>query len=123
MSRFEATPTLEESMLVIHLSGTLDRDAEPALTEAYGAADENGCRTVALSFDDVDFINSTGIALIIALLAQARSDARAVVAWGLTDHYREVFEITRLSDFVEIFANEQAARAACDTSPTGSGND
>ena len=47
----------------------------------------------------------------MSLLAKARRDGRPVVAWGLTDHYREIFEITRLADFLEVVADEQAARA------------
>ncbi len=68
-------------------------------------------RTVALDFTNVEYINSTGIALLVSLLAKARRDGRPVVAWGLTDHYREIFEITRLADFLEVVADEQSARA------------
>ena len=48
----------------------------------------------------------------MSLLAKARRDSRPVVAWGLTDHYREIFEITRLADFLEVVTDEHAARAA-----------
>ena len=50
-----------------------------------------------------DYINSTGIALIVSVLAQARAQRRKVVASGLSEHYREIFDITRLSDFIELF--------------------
>ena len=36
-------------------------------------------------FTQVDYINSTGIALIVRLLAEARRDHRAVIAEGLSD--------------------------------------
>ena len=45
----------------------------------------------------------------MGLLAQARRDRVAVAACGLTDHYREIFEITRLSDFMQIFPDEESA--------------
>jgi hypothetical protein len=35
-----------------------------------------------------------------------------VVAYGLSDHYQEIFEITRLSDFIAIFSDERAALAS-----------
>ena len=60
----------------------------------------------------VEYINSTGIALLVSLLGKARRDGRPVTAWGLTDHYREIFEITRLADFMEVVTDEHAARAA-----------
>jgi anti-anti-sigma factor len=52
----------------------------------------------------VDYINSTGIALIVGLLGKARAAEVPVAASGLSDHYREIFEITRLSDFITIEA-------------------
>ncbi len=55
-----------------------------------------------LDFANVDYINSTGIALIVRLLAEARRDHREVIAVGLSDHYREIFRITRLSDYLVI---------------------
>ena len=57
------------------------------------------------------YINSTGIALIVGLLGRARADGVAVRACGLSDHYREIFEITRLSDFMTIYADEAQRRS------------
>ena len=61
---------------------------------------------VLLDFSNVDYINSTGIAVIVGLLAMARAEGRDVGAFGLTDHYREVFQITRLADFMTIYDDE-----------------
>ena len=58
---------------------------------------------ILLDFRNVEYINSTGIAVIVGLLAMARAENREVGAFGLTEHYREVFEITRLSDFMNIY--------------------
>jgi anti-anti-sigma factor len=62
-----------------------------------------------LNFERADYINSTGIALIVGLLAQARRHAIDVTAFGLSDHYREIFEITRLADFMTITDSEDSA--------------
>jgi anti-anti-sigma factor len=67
---------------------------------------------VLLDFRGVDYINSTGIAVIVGILAMARAEDRVVAAFGLTDHYREVFNITRLADFMTIYDDETAAAAA-----------
>ncbi len=59
--------------------------------------------SVVLNFAGADYINSTGIALIVGLLAQARgARGRGAAPAGLSDHYREIFEITRLADFMTI---------------------
>ena len=60
----------------------------------------------------VDYINSTGIALIVAILAKARSDKIALLTCGLSEHYQEMFRITRLSDFIPVFPDEESALAA-----------
>jgi anti-anti-sigma factor len=112
MSEFHAALRHEGAMTIIAMAGTIDGRAEPALDAAYDACQEGQAGAVALDFGDVAYINSTGIALLVSLLARARRDGRPVWVWGLTDHYREIFEITRLADFLEVFADEQTARAA-----------
>jgi anti-anti-sigma factor len=84
------------------MRGDLDLAADEALAGAYAEATSNGATRVVLDFSRVGYINSTGIALIVRLLAEARRDHRDVIAEGLTDHYREIFRITRLSDYVTI---------------------
>jgi len=107
-STCEATTRIVPGAAVIELSGDVDGTAAAILTAAYAEA-VNGhdgpepVGTVVLDFGAVDYINSTGIALIVSVLARARAERRKVVACGLSAHYREIFDITRLSDFIELF--------------------
>ncbi|HEX5827997.1 MAG TPA: STAS domain-containing protein [Candidatus Limnocylindrales bacterium] len=94
----------------LRLAGDIDVAADEALAAAYAQAAEAGAARVVLDFERVDYINSTGIALIVRLLAEARRDRREVVALHLSDHYREIFRITRLSDYLTI-ADGPAAQA------------
>jgi anti-sigma B factor antagonist len=106
-SMCEATTRILPGAAVIELSGEVDGSAAAVLTAAYqDAATGDGTQaidTVVLDFASVDYINSTGIALIVSVLARARAERRKVVACGLSAHYREIFDITRLSDFIELF--------------------
>jgi anti-anti-sigma factor len=86
----------------IVLTGRIDRDGDDQMTRAYSQAHAMGDGEIVLDFAATDYINSTGIALIVRLLAQARRDGRAVRASGLSEHYREIFRITRLSDFITL---------------------
>ena len=52
---------------------------------------------------------STGIALIVSLLARARKSKRRLLACGLSQHYVEIFQITRLVDFMSVFPDEASA--------------
>ena len=94
---------------VVDLPAQIDATAERALNDAYAAATERGAKRIVLNFGGVDFLSSTGIALIVGVLARARKDGRAINAAGLSDHYREIFEITRLADFMTIYPDERAA--------------
>jgi anti-anti-sigma factor len=92
---------------VIELAGDVDRNAEPALEEAYSQA--GSARSIVLDFSGVHYINSTGIAVIVGLLARARANGQQLSARGLTEHYRQIFEITRLADFMTMLDDGKEA--------------
>jgi anti-sigma B factor antagonist len=96
----EALTRQADDTLVVELRGDIDGDAREALGAAYDVAGPGV--PVLLDFGGVGYINSTGIAVIVGVLARARADARPVSAMGLSAHYREIFEVTRLSDFLTI---------------------
>ncbi len=98
-----------EGVAIIDLPARIDASAEEALSDAYAEAIAASPKRVVLNFGGVDYLSSTGIALIVGILARARKEGRQVSAAGLSDHYREIFEITRLADFMRIFADENAA--------------
>jgi anti-anti-sigma factor len=108
---FSASRYQQNGDTVLALHGDINRAAQEGLQSAYQGAKEGGGRLL-LDFGDVDYINSTGIALIVALLADCRMTQRPVAAYGLSDHYREIFSITRLSDFMAIYEDAAAALAA-----------
>ena len=99
---FTAHTRLEGETAVIDLHGEINGMADEALTAAYAQAAQAAPNKILLDFTAVDYINSTGIALIVGLLAKARAAQIPLAASGLSDHYREIFTITRLSDFMEI---------------------
>ena len=97
------------SVAVLDLAGDVTGQATQDLTAAYRQAVGYAPDVVLLDFSRVEYINSTGIAVLVTLLAAARADGRRMAACGLTDHYREIFAITRLSDFISLFDDEQSA--------------
>jgi anti-sigma B factor antagonist len=99
---FAADTNLEGETAVIYLIGEINIEADAAMSAAYDQAEAAGAQKIRLDFGQVTYINSTGIALIVGLLARARAAHRPITAVGLSDHYREIFAITRLSDFIEI---------------------
>lgn len=96
---------------IIDLKGDINSFGETAINTAYIAASQMGSKTIILNFSAVDYINSTGIALIVGLLAQARKNGQKLLTTGLSSHYVEIFQITRLSDFMTIYPDEASALA------------
>ena len=112
----EATVRQEPGVAVIDLTGEINGFVEEVLDAAYSEAESNDPEAILLNFENVDYINSTGIALIVGLLAKSRISKRRLVAYGLSDHYVEIFEITRLSDFMSVFPDEESAISATSVS-------
>ncbi|HEX5879437.1 MAG TPA: STAS domain-containing protein [Actinomycetota bacterium] len=111
-AEFRAEVRQHDRTGVIDLHGEINLGADQALAAAYEAAVRGDPTTVVLNFAHVDYINSTGIALIVGLLARARKEHRTVRAFGLSEHYRQIFDITRLSDFMGIYPDEDSAVTA-----------
>jgi anti-anti-sigma factor len=94
---------------VIDLVGDINGHAEAALEASWDRAVAASPSAVVLNFGGAGYINSTGIALIVGLLAKARTRAIPMRAFGLSPHYQEIFEITRLADFLAINPDEDSA--------------
>jgi anti-sigma B factor antagonist len=97
---------------IIEVAGELTPASEPALTEAFAHACEGPSRAVLLDFQPLGYMNSGGIGLLVMLLVRAQRDKRQLVAFGLSDHYRQIFELTRLDDAIAIHDTETDALAS-----------
>lgn len=102
----------EEDLSILDLKGVIDSKAKEKLNAAYGQAEASAAKRVLLNFAEVSYINSTGIALIVGLLAKARQSKQKLMTCGLSDHYLEIFQITRLSDFMDILPDEESAKTS-----------
>jgi len=118
---FEAGVRLRPGVAIVDLQGELDATGEDALNAAYAQASSRSPGTILLNFGDLTFMDTTGIALIVGLLAQARQVRRRLLVYGLSEHYVEIFHITRLADFMRLFPDEPSALAgapALESEPT-----
>jgi anti-sigma B factor antagonist len=94
---------------VIDLSGEITPASETALMEAYA---RTGSGPVILNFSQLEYMNSGGIGLLVTLLIRAQRQGRRLSAVGLNDHYRNIFELTRLDEAIRVFDSEAEAAAA-----------
>ncbi len=97
---------------VIDIKGEINAFAENALMDAYTQASSNGTRSIILNFSELGYMNSSGIGLLVTLLIRANRQKQRLVACGLSEHYQQIFELTRLNEAITIFPGEAAALAA-----------
>jgi len=103
---------VSEATRVIDIRGDITAQSEDVLMDAYGRANGDGVRAVVLNFTGLDYMNSGGIGLLVTVLVRAQRQRQRVLAYGLSDHYRQIFELTRLDEAVGIHDSEDEALAA-----------
>jgi anti-sigma B factor antagonist len=102
------------SVGVVAITGEVTSGSEDVLMAAYDELD--GVRAVVLDFSGLQYMNSGGIGLLVTLLVRANRHSQALLACGLSEHYRQIFELTRLDEAIGIHDDEQAALAAAGAS-------
>jgi len=103
---------VSDGVRVIDIAGDITAQSEDVLMDAYGRASSDGVRAIVLNFSALDYMNSGGIGLLVTLLVRAQRQHQQVLAYGLSDHYRQIFELTRLDEAVAIHDSEADALAA-----------
>ncbi len=102
----------EPGASVIAIRGEVTGFAEEALMSAYNAASENGGRVIILDFSELEYMNSTGIGLLVTLLIRTQRQQQRLLACGLSEHYRQIFDLTRLNEAIGIYESPDEALAA-----------
>lgn len=105
----------DSSACVIAVRGEVTAGSEKTLTDGYAQASAPGTRAVILDFSGLDYMNSGGIGLLVTLLVRANRQKQRLLAYGLNEHYRQIFELTRLDEAIGIYTSEaEAVRAVSD---------
>lgn len=97
---------------VIDISGEVTAKSEEALADAFASAGSGGTQAIILNFDQMEYMNSSGIGLLVTLLIRAQRGKQKLLACGLSDHYRQIFQLTRLDEAIGICGSEGEAVAS-----------
>ncbi len=104
---------VSDRVSVIDVKGELTAFAEGVLMDAYGQASDGGVRAIVLNFEGLEYMNSSGIGLLVTLLIRVNREKQRLLTYGLSEHYQNIFQITRLDDAIGIYdSEEEAVRAA-----------
>lgn len=114
----EATATMDVRRLdgasIVDIDGDVTAGSEDVLMTAYEQAGE--APAIVLNFSGLSYMNSGGIGLLVTLLVRANRRSQRLLAYGLSDHYRQIFELTRLDEAVGIHGSEADALLAAGAS-------
>jgi len=105
----------DDGVAVIALTGDVTAACETELMDAYREAGRQEIRGIVLDFSGLDYMNSSGIGLLVTLLVRAKREGRQLSAFGLSDHYRQIFELTRLDEVISVHDEEAQAVTAAGT--------
>jgi anti-sigma B factor antagonist len=100
---------VNDDVSVIDVKGELTAFAEGVLMDAYNQASDGRVRAIVLNFEDLEYMNSSGIGLLVTLLIRVNREKQQLLTYGLSEHYRSIFQITRLDDAIGIHDSEEEA--------------
>ena len=98
----------------IDIRGEITSFTETTLFDAYEMAIQGNIRSLIFNFSEMDQMNSFGIGMLIRLLVRAQREGKKFVGYGLNDHYRKIFELTRIDQAIPIYLNEETAIASAE---------
>jgi anti-sigma B factor antagonist len=103
---------VNSAISIIDIQGDVSAFSEDVLMRAYAEASTPTTRAIILNFTGLEYMNSSGIGLLVTLLIRVQRQKQRLLAYGLSDHYRHIFELTRLNEAIGIYDSEAAALAA-----------
>lgn len=93
----------------IAISGDVTAACEDALMAAHEEVSDDGAKLVVLDFSGMDYMNSGGIGMLVTLLVRGQRRQQRIAAVGLTEHYRQIFELTRLDEAIVLHDDTASA--------------
>ena len=97
-------------MTILDLHGRLVQGPEvTALRERFNELEREQVKNVILNFKQIDFIDSTGLGMLVAVQSQMEKAGGTVRLLGLSKRGAELMILTKLSTVFQIFGDEQAA--------------
>jgi len=103
---------MSNGVSVIDIHGEVNGFAENILMDAYNQTNDNHAKSIILNFSDLEYMNSSGIGLLVTLLIRTQRQKQDLLAYGLSEHYQQIFELTRLNEAISIYPGESEALTA-----------
>ncbi len=98
-------------IIVLRFAGDITSASNAAVLGTYQGISETAKRII-LDFTGVDYLNSSGIALIIQMLIAANKNGQTIQTFGLKPHFQKVFTMVGITKYTKLHPDEKTAAAA-----------
>ena len=105
-----------DGVCIIELRGDVNSDGDAVIKGAYHEAVDAGIKTILFNMSKTEYINTSGISVLIAVVMEAKKSGHKILVAGVSPHYKKVFDLVRFSVYVTMFDTEEAALASVKTS-------
>src|ERR1700741_497572 len=108
----QLTSATGQAVAALRVEGDIASTSKDAVLGSYQSLPKETVKLVLLDFSKVDYINSSGIALIIQMLIEASNSGQKVYAFGLSPHFTKVFTMVGITKYAGLFPSQADALAA-----------
>ena len=99
-----------KSITVLRFTGDISSTSRDTVLGTYEGVGKS--RPVLIDFSKVEYINSSGIALVIQMLMEANKADQTIAAFGLTPHFQKVFTMVGITKYAALHRDEASAIAS-----------
>ena len=96
---------------VLRFSGDITSASQSAVLGTYQGLGSEAKR-ILLDFSKVEYLNSSGIALVIQMMIAASKQGQTIQTFGLTPHFVKVFTMVGITKYTSLHPDEKSACAA-----------
>ena len=96
---------------VLRFAGDITSTSKAAVLGTYQGIPES-TKCILLDFSKVEYLNSSGIALVIQMMIAASKNGQVIQTFGLTPHFQKVFTMVGITKYTRLHADEKTACAA-----------
>ena len=107
----EVTIHNQSDVAIINIKGDVTAATSEAIEEAYQAVSLSGSTKLLLVFNKECYINSGGIAILVAIVSESQENKQIIRITGLSEHFHKIFVMVGLTRYITIFPSEAAALA------------
>jgi len=116
MSKLAINTGVQENNLLVEMSGELELTSTKLFEDEVNAAlESSGCERVILDCSKLEFVDSSGLGAIVALLRRFKESSGEVVLAGVRAGLLELLYITKLEKYFKLYKNVEEAVTAGET--------